>query len=117
MLQNFVSGRYENKGIVSKTFLKDQKYLIMTDFRFYGKNLQDKHVYENFLPEKGGVFLDIGASDGVKYSNTFFFEKEGNLQGYAWNLEKAPLNLSLKTEIVIAKTWLLMPMKILLQFL
>jgi len=48
---------------------------------FYGQNLQDKYVYENFLPEKGGIFLDIGASDGVKYSNTYFFEKERGFSG------------------------------------
>ena len=49
--------------------------------RFYGQNLQDKYIYENFLPFEGGTFLDIGASDGVRFSNTYFFEKERKFTG------------------------------------
>ena len=38
---------------------------------------QDRFVHENyFFFRKNGVFVDIGAHDGVSLSNTYFFEKE-----------------------------------------
>lgn len=50
--------------------------------RFYGQNLQDKYIYENFLKGHfGGIFLDIGASDGEKFSNTLFFEESMGYTG------------------------------------
>lgn len=49
---------------------------------FTGQHFQDKYCYENFLKDKrGGVFLDIGASDGKRFSNTYFFEKEMGYTG------------------------------------
>src|SRR5579872_3076879 len=37
---------------------------------------QDKHLYETyFTSTKNGVFVDVGAYDGEKLSNTYFFEK------------------------------------------
>ncbi len=43
---------------------------------------QDKYVNENFFKgKKGGVFVDIGAYDGIKVSNTLFFEKELDWKG------------------------------------
>jgi len=42
---------------------------------------QDKFV-DNFLQHKeNGVFLDIGAHDGVFLSNSYFFERKRNWQG------------------------------------
>jgi FkbM family methyltransferase len=44
--------------------------------QFYGQYLQDKYVYENIFKNKeGGIFVDIGAHDGITLSNTYFFEK------------------------------------------
>ena len=44
---------------------------------YYGQYLQDKFVNENFFKDKrNGVFLDVGAYDGVSISNSLFFEKE-----------------------------------------
>ena len=38
---------------------------------------QDKYLHENYFKDKkDGIFLDIGAYDGVVFSNTYFFEKE-----------------------------------------
>ncbi len=49
---------------------------------FHGQFKQDSYCYENFLKDiVGGTFLDIGASDGVRFSNTHFFEKEKEYTG------------------------------------
>lgn len=43
---------------------------------------QDKFLDEVIFNKKsGGFFLDIGAHDGISYSNTFFFEKERQFKG------------------------------------
>jgi FkbM family methyltransferase len=50
---------------------------ILTVGRFYGQFRQDQRVYELFFKQQRrqqGVFVDVGASDGVTFSNTFFFE-------------------------------------------
>ena len=39
---------------------------------------QDKYIYESFFKEKdNGTYLEIGADDGIRFSNCFFFEKLG----------------------------------------
>lgn len=44
--------------------------------KFYSQYQQDQYVYENFFKNKhDGVFVDIGAHDGITLSNTYFFEK------------------------------------------
>lgn len=44
---------------------------------YYSQHDQDKFVHETFFPEKkDGVFVEIGAYDGVAFSNTYFFERE-----------------------------------------
>jgi FkbM family methyltransferase len=43
---------------------------------------QDKFIFECFFPnKKDGFFLDIGAHDGMSFSNTYFFEKELGWKG------------------------------------
>lgn len=38
---------------------------------------QDKYIHETFFKNKhNGVFVDIGAHDGITFSNSYFFEKE-----------------------------------------
>jgi FkbM family methyltransferase len=45
--------------------------------QFYSQYKQDKFCYENFFKDKkNGVFLEIGADDGIDFSNTNFYEKE-----------------------------------------
>lgn len=44
---------------------------------FYSQWEQDKYVHENiFKGQRKGVFVDIGAHDGITGSNSYFFEKE-----------------------------------------
>lgn len=48
----------------------------MQQFEFFSQVGQDKYIYENFFKnKKNGVFLDIGAHDGINKSNSYFFEK------------------------------------------
>ncbi len=43
---------------------------------FYSQCGQDRFLYENFFHDKrNGVFVDIGAHDGIFFNNTYFFEK------------------------------------------
>lgn len=44
---------------------------------YYSQCGQDKYVNEVLLHNKrNGIFVDIGAHDGISYSNTYYFEKE-----------------------------------------
>lgn len=48
---------------------------------FHSQIGQDKWVVEKTLGKRNGYFVEIGASDGVKLSNTFTLEKHYNWQG------------------------------------
>lgn len=43
---------------------------------YYGQENLDKYIHENFItqPFENGSFLELGAIDGILYSNTKFFE-------------------------------------------
>ena len=44
---------------------------------YYSQLGQDRYLNEHiFHNKKNGIFVDIGAYDGITYSNTYFFEKE-----------------------------------------
>ena len=46
--------------------------------KWRGQYLQDKYVYTTFFPGvTTGVFLDVGASDGCRFSNTMALEELG----------------------------------------
>lgn len=54
----------------------------MSENLYYGQFKQDKFVDDHFFKgKKNGVFLDIGASDGVSGSNTYYFEKQKGWKG------------------------------------
>ena len=45
--------------------------------KYYSQCGQDKFLNEKiFKGKKNGIFVDIGANDGITFSNTYFFEKE-----------------------------------------
>ena len=49
---------------------------------FYSQCGEDKVVYEKYFKSKrGGVFLELGAMDGIVYSNTKFFEDNCGWRG------------------------------------
>ena len=61
-------------GLVSSVFA--------TEVPYYSQLGQDKFIHENFFPEKKeGVFVEIGAYDGITFSNTYFFEKKLGWKG------------------------------------
>lgn len=63
-------------------------------YTFYSKSGQDRYIFENFFKgKKNGVFVDIGASDGVTDNNTFFLEKELSWSGVC--LEPQPKTFQL----------------------
>ncbi len=46
--------------------------------QFYSQVGQDSYVMEHFFPhKKDGFFCEIGAFDGIKFSNTYVFERLG----------------------------------------
>ena len=49
---------------------------------FHSQYQQDEYLEHNFFNEyKNGVFMDIGAHDGVSLNNTLYFEKHNNWTG------------------------------------
>lgn len=49
---------------------------------YYSQFGQDKFVNEQFFHDKtNGIFVDIGAHDGIFLSNTYFFEQQRNWRG------------------------------------
>ena len=53
---------------------------------FYSQYNQDKYIYNRFFKDKELInpfFLEIGADDGLKFSNCAFFEKELGWKGIA----------------------------------
>ena len=49
---------------------------------YYSQYGQDKILDEVVFKKKtNGVFVDVGASDGIEINNTYFFEKERNWTG------------------------------------
>lgn len=57
-----------------KYFDIEEQYLIKAPY--YARSGQDKYLNEKIFKEKRkGVFIDLGAYDGVESSNTLFFEE------------------------------------------
>lgn len=50
---------------------------------FKSINNLDKYLYKTYkdFAKKGGFFIEAGANDGIRQSNTYFFENELNWQG------------------------------------
>ena len=57
---------------------------------------QDRFIDEFFKEKRNGVFLDVGANDGVYISNTLFLEKERGWTGIC--IEPLPVEFNKLTE-------------------
>lgn len=44
--------------------------------KYYANDREDRFVHRYFDLPKHGIFVDVGAFDGITGSNTYFFEKE-----------------------------------------
>jgi|ETNvirnome_6_100_1030635.scaffolds.fasta_scaffold04521_4 FkbM family methyltransferase len=65
--------------------------------KFYSQYNQDKWLYDTFFTNKyNGVFLEIGADDGVDKSNTLFFEEYLSWTGIC--IEPSPNRFKLLAE-------------------
>lgn len=51
------------------------------NLEYYSQYGQDKFLDELFNHKENGVFIEIGAYDGIRFSNTYFFEKFRNWKG------------------------------------
>ena len=58
---------------------------------FYSQYKQDQYIYNTFFKGKKdpGFFLEIGADDGIRFSNCKFFEETLNWKGIAIEARKA----------------------------
>lgn len=45
--------------------------------RFYGQQGEDRILYELFKEQRVGFYVDVGAGDGIRFSNTYIFEQVG----------------------------------------
>jgi len=44
---------------------------------FHSQFGEDRYIHEHLCRRSPGVFVDVGAGDPVRFSNTFFFERNG----------------------------------------
>lgn len=56
-------------------------YVPWGNLDYYSQYGQDRLVDDYFKKKVGGSFIEIGAYDGIKFSNTYFFEKNRNWEG------------------------------------
>lgn len=57
-------------------------FCMTIDAQFTSQAGQDQFLHEHFFKNKhNGFFVDVGAHDGITFSNTHFFEKELGWQG------------------------------------
>jgi len=82
MFQKIKDLRYQQlaSNAEKPEFTKDLKTLTqqLVAEGYHGQFGQDKWVLENLLSgKKNGTFVDIGANDGISFSNTFYLEQKG----------------------------------------
>ncbi len=50
-------------------------------FSYYSQDGQDRYLHENYFKDyRNGVFVDVGAHDGITINNTLFFQ-----EAFGWN--------------------------------
>lgn len=58
-----------------------------SEFKYFSQNGQDQYIDQEVLKCKSdGCFLDIGAHDGISFSNTYFLKNIEIGKGFALRL-------------------------------
>ena len=57
--------------------------------KFYSQQYEDVVLFKKYLNYRNGYFIELGAMDGVRYSNTKFFEDHLNWTGILLEPEKS----------------------------
>jgi FkbM family methyltransferase len=74
--------RAARKKIMDEMGIFSVIHKIISKSKFYSQDGQDAYLEANvFKGFKNGVFMDVGAHDGIKINNTLFFEKERGWSG------------------------------------
>ncbi|KAK2150651.1 hypothetical protein LSH36_396g00020 [Paralvinella palmiformis] len=77
--------------------------------KYYSQFNEDEALFKNYFNDPticGGLYVEIGALDGITYSNTKFFEDNLNwtgvlIEGHPDNAEKLTKNRSRKRNVII----------------
>lgn len=48
---------------------------------YYSQDGQDKYLDSLFKEKRNGFFVEVGANDGITFSNTYFFERQRDWKG------------------------------------
>lgn len=48
---------------------------------FYSQQGEDRYLFDKYLNYKDGFFIELGAMDGITYTNTLFFEQHLSWKG------------------------------------
>ena len=68
------------KGSTKHLLSKRGRYLLSRIYPWTGLNGLDRKVLE-YIDFEGGIFLEAGANDGIRQSNTFYLEKKMGWKG------------------------------------
>lgn len=72
--------------------------------QYYSQNGQDVYLdTQVFKGKEEGLFIEIGAHDGITFSNSYFFEKSRNWRGICIEPRKKAFNLLVKNRKTICE--------------
>lgn len=78
-----IIGQFPHGFVALNPYVKTEKIFDGVQYysQFYQDYFLDKHIFNK---KDNGVFLDIGGNDPIYINNTYFFEKERNWTGLAF---------------------------------
>ena len=75
------------KSLLPKKFLDFYYELKIKNKKYYGQNKMDKKLLK-YLNYNNGFFIELGANDGLRQSNTYYLEKNLGWRGILIEPEK-----------------------------